>query len=339
MDFPLFTGPPGRWWPPAPPPPPPPALGPAQASLRAGRAGNGRSSRPTGSAALLVSLRIVGSRPHGRQPRRAHPVIVCPCRAAGAAHHHPGPERASTAGTRGFCGHPGRPYGQAAEPAPPGPQAHQEATSDHHPNHPHQHPRHQHPQHRRPQHRRGGSRPGVRRRPDQRPRRAAHRPRPAGHQRAHRAGRPRQIRHRRRRPDPGLHLRHRHHHRPRRRLAPRPHPRPPRLCRPLPRTPPPPGSRRDPQRRRRRAARRRQIRPVVTAGRPPGAPAPFVTVATGRLTTVCLDAAAVASALAAWTAAETAGEEWLVPDPDNLTHAAIAAFERAARWLPRPDRQ
>jgi len=82
-----------------------------------------------------------------------------------------------------------------------------------------------------------------------------------------------------------------------------------------------------------------QLRPVVTAGRPPAAAAPFVTVATGRLTTVCLDAAAVASALAAWTAAETAGEDWLVPDPDNLTHAAIAAFERAARWLPRPDRQ
>jgi len=83
-----------------------------------------------------------------------------------------------------------------------------------------------------------------------------------------------------------------------------------------------------------------QFRPVVTAGRPPAAaPAAFVTVATGRLTTVCLDAAAVASALAAWTAAETAGEDWLVPDPDNLTHAATAAFERAARWLPRPDRQ
>jgi len=82
-----------------------------------------------------------------------------------------------------------------------------------------------------------------------------------------------------------------------------------------------------------------QFRPVVTAGRPPAAPAPFVTVATGRLSTVCLDAAAVASALAAWTAAETAGEDWLVPDPDNLTHAAIAAFERAARWLPRPERQ
>jgi len=39
------------------------------------------------------------------------------------------------------------------------------------------------------------------------------------------------------------------------------------------------------------------------------------------------------------TRAETAGEEWLVPDPDNLTHAAIATFERAARWLPRPERQ
>jgi len=82
-----------------------------------------------------------------------------------------------------------------------------------------------------------------------------------------------------------------------------------------------------------------QFRPVVTAGRPPAAAAPFVTVATGRLTTVCLDAAAVASALAAWTQAETAGEDWLVPDPDNLTHAAIAAFERAARWLPRPERE
>ncbi len=42
-----------------------------------------------------------------------------------------------------------------------------------------------------------------------------------------------------------------------------------------------------------------QLRPVVTAGRPPAAAAPFVTVATGRLTTVCLDASAVASALAA----------------------------------------
>ncbi len=82
-----------------------------------------------------------------------------------------------------------------------------------------------------------------------------------------------------------------------------------------------------------------QFRPVVTAGRPPAAPAPFVTVATGRLTTVCLDAAAVASALAAWTQAETAGKDWLVPDPANLTHAAIAAFERAARWLPRPERE
>jgi len=82
-----------------------------------------------------------------------------------------------------------------------------------------------------------------------------------------------------------------------------------------------------------------QFRPVVTAGRPPATAAPFVTVATGRLTTVCLDAAGVASALAAWTQAETAGEDWLVPDPDNLTHAAIAAFERAARWLPRPERE
>jgi len=38
-----------------------------------------------------------------------------------------------------------------------------------------------------------------------------------------------------------------------------------------------------------------QFRPVVTAGRPPAGPAPFVTVATGRLTTVCLAAAAVAA--------------------------------------------
>jgi len=33
--------------------------------------------------------------------------------------------------------------------------------------------------------------------------------------------------------------------------------------------------------------------------------------------------------------AETVGEDWPVPDPDNLT-AAAAAFQRAVRWLAPP---
>jgi len=70
-----------------------------------------------------VGLRSVRGRPHGYQPRRAHPVIVCPLRAAGAADHH----RARSARRRLApavpCGHLGRPYWQAAAPDP---QAHHE---------------------------------------------------------------------------------------------------------------------------------------------------------------------------------------------------------------------
>lgn len=60
-------------------------------------------------------------------------------------------------------------------------------------------------------------------------------------------------------------------------------------------------------------------------------PVPFVAVQVGQLTTVALDPAAVTSTLTAWETAETAAENLFRPDPDNLTPAAITAFEREAR--------
>ena len=88
MDFPLCTGPTG-----------PVAAAATGTGTRTGpdipqgRAGRKQTLEPPYGqrSPFWVSLRIVGSRPHGRQPRRAHPVIVCPCRAAGAAHHHRAP--------------------------------------------------------------------------------------------------------------------------------------------------------------------------------------------------------------------------------------------------------
>ena len=60
-------------------------------------------------------------------------------------------------------------------------------------------------------------------------------------------------------------------------------------------------------------------------------PVPFVRVRVGQLTTVALDPAAVTSTLTAWETAEATAETLFRHDPDNLTPAAITAFERETR--------